>query len=200
MPHHGLGPRGGKALAKALRVCSVILFIVWSLKWRQQQQQRMTKAMMMTTMIIRDARTIVGLGGPIGTKTGPTTIGEQITPRYGRLLKHLFGSIRGYISHKHINDDLFQKNIAYLLKIFYLEITSLNVREDTSAPCSPKWCLLPSAPSPVSLVIKAQLGPFSEKQGQPLMFLVVPVTIEEAERIGCSLLIHLHKRLTVDQM
>ena len=46
------------------------------------------------------------------SKRAPTTLGQQIYPRNGGHPRHLLGNIMGYASHSHINDCLFQSNIA----------------------------------------------------------------------------------------
>ena len=51
-------------------------------------------------------------GGPTGAKRAPTTLGQQIYPRNGGHPRHFFGNIMGFASHSHINDCLFQSNIA----------------------------------------------------------------------------------------
>ena len=57
----------------------------------------------------RGARKKVGQGGPT---RAPTTLGQQIYPRNGGHPRHFLGNIMGYASHSHINDCLFQSNIA----------------------------------------------------------------------------------------
>ena len=46
------------------------------------------------------------------SKRAPTTLGQQIYPRNGGHPKHFLGNIMGYASHSHINDCLFQSDIA----------------------------------------------------------------------------------------
>ena len=46
------------------------------------------------------------------SKRAPTTLGQQMFPRNGGRPRHFFGIIMGYASHIHINDCLFQSNIA----------------------------------------------------------------------------------------
>ena len=46
------------------------------------------------------------------SKRAPTTLGQQIYPRNGGHPRHFLGNIVGYTSHSHINDCLFQSNIA----------------------------------------------------------------------------------------
>ena len=47
------------------------------------------------------------------SKRAPTTLGQQKYPRNGGHPRHFLGNIMGYASHSHINDCLFQSNIAY---------------------------------------------------------------------------------------
>ena len=42
----------------------------------------------------------------------PTTLGQKVYPRNGGHPRHFLGNIMGYASHNHINDCLFQSNIA----------------------------------------------------------------------------------------
>ena len=42
----------------------------------------------------------------------PTILGQQIYSRNGRHPRHFLGNIMGYASHSHVNDRLFQSNIA----------------------------------------------------------------------------------------
>ena len=46
------------------------------------------------------------------SNTAPTTLGQQIYPGNGGYPRHFLGNIMGYASHSHINDCLFQSNIA----------------------------------------------------------------------------------------
>ena len=46
------------------------------------------------------------------SKRAPTTLGHQMYSRNGGHLRHFLGNIMGYVSHSHINDCLFQSNIA----------------------------------------------------------------------------------------
>ena len=60
----------------------------------------------------RDALKKVGQGGADRSKRAPTTLGQQIYPRNGGQPRHFLGNIMGYAFHSHINDWLFQSNIA----------------------------------------------------------------------------------------
>ena len=51
------------------------------------------------------------------SKRAPTTLGQQMYPRNGGHPRHFLGNIMGYASHSHINDRLFQSNIACFLLI-----------------------------------------------------------------------------------
>ena len=46
------------------------------------------------------------------SKRALTTLGQQIYPRNGGHPRHFLGNIMDYASHSHINDCLFQSNIA----------------------------------------------------------------------------------------
>ena len=46
------------------------------------------------------------------SKKAPTTLGQYIYSGNGGLPRHFLGNIMGYASHSHINDRLFQSNIA----------------------------------------------------------------------------------------
>ena len=46
------------------------------------------------------------------SKRAPTTLGQQIYSRNGGHPTHILGNIVGQASHSHINDRLFQSNIA----------------------------------------------------------------------------------------
>ena len=61
--------------------------------------------------IDRDAGKKVGKGAD-RSKRAPTTLGQQIYPRNGGYPRQFLGNIMGYASHSHMNDCLFQSNIA----------------------------------------------------------------------------------------
>ena len=46
------------------------------------------------------------------SKKAPTTLGQYIYSGNGGHPRHFLGNIMGYASHSHINDRLFQSNIA----------------------------------------------------------------------------------------
>ena len=46
------------------------------------------------------------------SKWAPTTLSQQIYPRNEGHPRHFLGNIMGYTSRSHINDCLFQSNIA----------------------------------------------------------------------------------------
>ena len=95
-------------------------------------------------------------------KRAPTTLGQQMYPRNGGHLRHFFGNIMGYASHSHINDCLFQSNIAFFSLydlcciILTTEMQIIAFKKGTFAPPAlptgrHEGCLLPLPPSPVCL-------------------------------------------------